>query len=118
MTLRKCGDDVTGKVDDMAKTMKINGVDGRAIEKAVRDAYEADQDSWNAICGMGKPFATVLDLIDAKEKMLKADAVKKIGEMRSALMSLRIKRFCRMVEDDECLDVTEEELDAYIEARG
>jgi len=102
----------------MSRITKVNGVDGRAIEKAVRKAYEADKDAWDAICGMGKPFATVLDLIDAKEKMLKADAVKKIGEMRSALMSLRIKRFCRMVEDDECLDVTEDELEAYIDARG
>lgn len=102
----------------MAKTLKIEGVDVRSIEKAVRKAYEADKDAWDAICGMGKPFATVLDLIDAKEKILKAEAVKKIGEMRSGLMSLRIKRFCKMVEDNECLDITEEELTAYIEARG
>jgi len=102
----------------MSRITKVNGVDNRQIEKAVRDAYMADQDGWEAICGMGKPFPSILDLIDAKEKMLKADAVKKIGEMRSALMSLRIKRFCRMVEDDECLDVTEDELEAYIDARG
>ena len=102
----------------MAKVLKVNGVDGRTIERTVRKAYEADKDAWDAICGMGKPFSTVLDLIDAKEKMLKADAVKKIGEYRSALMSLRIKRFTAMVEADECLDVTEEEIEAYIEARG
>ena len=100
------------------KTLKIQGVDTRAIEKAVRSAYDADQESWDASCGMGKPFPTILDLIDAKEKLLKSKAVELVGLHRSALNSLRNKKFLKMVENDGVEDITQDEIDAYLDAKG
>lgn len=100
------------------KTTQITGVDVRAIEKTVRAEYEANKEAWEMVCGIGKPFPTIFDLIDVKEKALKAKAVAQIGLARSALMSLRIKRFLRMVEEGDVLDVTMDEVQDYLNAKG
>ena len=101
------------------KALRIQGVDTRAIEREVRNAYEANQEDWQAMCGMDKPFPSVLDLIDAKEKVLKAKAVERVGLMRSALNSLRLKKFLRMVENgDDVADITQDEIEAYLDAKN
>ena len=102
----------------MARILKIHGVDNREVESTVRKAYAADKDAWDAMCGMHKPFATVLDLIDAKMALLKTEATKEVGNRRSALQVLRMRHYFDYCKNDVIQDVTEEELDAFIEARG
>lgn len=117
MRATKCGP-LAQKGTDMSKITKIDGVDVRAIEKEVRKAYEANQEEWNAMCGVGKIFPSVFDLIAAKEAMLKDSATKAVGERRSALMSLRIKRWVQACKDGIVEDVSQDDIDDYIESKS
>ena len=102
----------------MGQVTKVTGVDTRGIERAVREEYAANQDAWHAMCGIGRPFPTVFDLIASKEALLTKKANADIGLIRSALASLRVKRFLAMVEEDLCEDVTEADVQAYLDAKS